>query len=515
MLMPPQLKPSASQPDYLRIYQYYREQILHGTLPEHAKLPSIRVLARHLGLSRNPVEAAYASLVAEGYLANKPKSGYYAAFVPQLAQSQRPPRGPADERAYDAPGGSADSQPQESLRPHASLPQHGNEGMPPVDFAYDRIQPGFFPLNVWKKLSQRTLREAGPELFDYGDRQGEPGLRRLIRNYVSQNRGVVCEPDQIIVTAGTQQSALLIGLLLRSGQRPLGVEEAMHPGMYRMFERLLPGPVPIPLEQDGISVAALAQAEPLCGVYVTPSHQFPYGGIMPAAKRVRLLEWAASAQAWIIEDDYDSEFIYDGRPLPALQGMDRGGRVIYAGTFSKALAPALRLSYVILPPELHARYKEAFPFYDGTVSRLTQLVMERFMDEGHLDRHIRKMRTIYNTNRKALLAAIASQFGAHADVFGASSGLHVRLAVRTEHDARTLAELARRAGIGLRQITDYHVGIDKDETDAAGCREADIGHNGDRGQFVLGYGGLTANQLEDGVRRLAEAWGIQGKDVTA
>lgn len=491
MLMPPQLRESASQPDYLRIYHFYREHILLGTIMQDTKLPSIRALAYHMGVSRNPVEAAYAHLVAEGYIVNKPKSGYFAAPVLQLQHVVQKPASvstpiPQIQRADATP----DPAPHQK-----SLTEHGYGGELAFDFAYDRIQISCFPMNTWKKLTQSTLRDAGPDLFNYGDQKGELQLRRLIQAYVRQNRSVVCEPEQIIVTSGTQQSALMIGLLLRSEQRPLGVEAAMHPGLYRIFDQQLQSLVPIPLEQDGISCDALGRSDHLCGVYVTPSHQFPYGSILPAAKRIRLLQWAADTNAWIIEDDYDSEFIFDGQPLPALQGMDRSGRVIYMGTFSKALAPALRLSYLILPQGLLARYEHEFTGYDGTASRLTQITMARFMAEGHLDRHIRKMRTIYNANRKTLMTAVACNFKGHAAVSGASSGLHVRLAVMSVLSAKELIERGRQVGISIRPVTDFHV-----------TAKANVFNTEAGSEFVLGYGGLSGEQIEVGIRRLAEAW---------
>lgn len=493
LLIPPQLREFDSKPDYLRIYHFYRELILLGTIPQNAKLPSIRALAHHMGISRNPVEVAYAHLVAEGYIVNKPKSGYFTAPVlqkPLVAQkntdlSVSTPI-PQKQQANASPG----TAPNQENRP-----QNGNGGELGVDFAYDRIQSDFFPLNVWKKLTQRTLREAGPDLFSYGDQTGELQLRRSIQSYVRQNRGVVCKPEQIIVTSGTQQSALVISLLLRSEQRPLGVEAAMHPGLFRIFDQQLRSLIPIQLEQDGINCDALDRSGPLCGVYVTPSHQFPYGSILPMAKRIRLLQWASNTDSWIVEDDYDSEFIYDGQPLPALQGMDRSGRVIYMGTFSKALAPALRLGYLILPPELLARYEYEFSSYDGTASRLTQITMARFLEEGHLDRHIRKMRTIYNTNRKILIAAVACNFKEHAYVTGASSGLHMHLAVRTSLSAKELLERGRKAGIGVRPVTDFHV------TAKADAYKAEEGNG-----FVIGYGGVSAEQIEEGIRGLAVAW---------
>ncbi|WP_164821442.1 MocR-like pyridoxine biosynthesis transcription factor PdxR [Paenibacillus koleovorans] len=487
MLMPPQVGELPAQPHYLKIYHFYREHILLGTMPIGAKLPSIRALALHLGVSRNPVEEAYAHLVAEGYIVNKPKSGYWVASIPQLPSGLSPQ---SEEGTKATP-----------------ITDSGRSGEHEVvvDFAYDRIRSGSFPIALWKKLTQHTLREAGPELFEYGDRKGELQLRRCIQAYVRQHRGVVCDSQQIIVTSGTQQSALMIGLLLRSDRRPLGAEAAMHPGLHRILEQQLQhGLVPVPLDEDGISCEALERLNTLyalCGVYVTPSHQFPYGSILPASKRARLLQWASDSGAWIIEDDYDSEFIYDGQPLPALQGMDRHGRVIYMGTFSKALAPALRLSYLVLPPELLARYEEEFRDYDGTASRVIQVTMARFMAEGLLDRHIRKMRSVYSLNRKRLLDAVACYMKGKANVSGAGSGLHARLSVQSLGlPTEELVKRGRLAGVGIRAVTDFHHA--PAATSATFCEpQGEV-------EFVIGYGGLSGAQIEEGIRKLAEVWGM-------
>ncbi|MFB9331151.1 PLP-dependent aminotransferase family protein [Paenibacillus aurantiacus] len=562
--MPPLLDRDASRPVYLSIYHYYREQILRGSLPGEAKLPSIRALAQHLGISRNPVETAYAHLVAEGYVTNRPRSGYMAVPVtalpdagelfgvrglspfldssePSIAcglssfpdaskssgmhglspslEANKPSganrlspsleanklsgarglvspfqdantlvKAPAalSTSAFEAPLQGPESGVLPSLPTESPIPLS-------VDFAYDAIAHEGFPLRVWTRLTQRAIRQAGGDLFRYGDGKGELGLRRLIRSYVKQKRGVSCDPEQIIVTAGTQHAAILLGQLLSGDSRPLGVEAAMHPGLYRIFARQRLAPQPILLEHDGISCDALERGGELCGVYLTPSHQFPYGSILPAAKRVRLLQWAADRRAWLIEDDYDSEFVYDGRPLPALQGMDRDGRVIYMGTFSKALAPSLRLGFLVLPPALLERYEREFAGDDGTVSRLTQFAMAAFMEEGHLERHVRRMRTIYNDNREALLAAAAHHFQGAAAVSGVGSGLHALLGYETSLTVAELLARSRQAGIGIRPASDFHVRANTEVYPPFG-------------PFVLGYGGLTQAQIAEGLHGLSRAW---------
>ncbi|TYP69492.1 PLP-dependent aminotransferase family protein [Paenibacillus methanolicus] len=507
MLMPPLLDTKDSKPVYLSIYRFYREHILLGLLPHDAKLPSIRALAQHLGISRNPVETAYDHLVSEGYIANKPKSGYTVAPVMPIlganetddsSRQQLGPASPASDNRTPAIADAAANDAPLSTRepaPHDAHPDAAPSlDFAPIDFAYDAVRQEDFPLRIWTRLTTRAMREAGSALFGYGDARGELRLRRLIQSYVRQNRGVRCDPEQIIVTAGTQQAAILIAQLLEGDTRPLGVEAAMHPGLYRVFARQRLRPQPIPLDSDGISCDALERNGELCGVYLTPSHQFPYGGILPAAKRLRLLQWASSQEAWLIEDDYDSEYVYDGRPLPSLQGMDRFGRVIYMGTFSKALVPSLRLSYVVLPPFLLDRYERDFADVDPTVSRLTQLTMAAFMEDGHMERHTRRMKQCYIASRRTLLASVERHFQGKAAVTGSGSGLHLLLAYENGLPITELLEQSRRARIGLRPVSDFH------------AQAIGGGSPSSFDPFVLGYGGLTEAEIEEGIWRLGRAW---------
>ncbi|MBW7477652.1 PLP-dependent aminotransferase family protein [Paenibacillus oenotherae] len=507
MFMPPilpQQQGTSKEAGYMRIYRYYRENILQGSIPQHSKLPSIRALAQHMGISRNPVETAYAHLVAEGYIINKEKSGYYAAPLEGLntrgdlhAVQNAPGEPHAAENAAGEPhevqNAAGEPRAAQNAPDEPRAVQHAADG---IYFGHDGVNMEHFPLAVWKKLTLKVLRSEGDRsLFSYGDRKGEPRLRSLIGDYLKGNRGVQCDPAQVIITSGTQQSALIISALLRSEKGGMGVEQAMHPGMYRIFQQQLLQPVPIPLEADGLSCDEENLSDALSSVYVTPSHQFPYGMILPAAKRVSLLQWAYRTNGWIIEDDYDSEFIYEGRPLPALQGMDHRGSVIYLGTFSKALAPAIRLSYLVLPPRLLARFEREFSHYDQTASRLTQKTMEAFMEGGHLDRHIRRMRKVYNESRQVLIAAVESYFCGKGIISGSSSGLHLLLSVYSAYSTEELLSRAAASKIVLDPVSKYHIAGGED-VDAAMAASS----------FVMGFGGLSPREIEEGVRKLAGAW---------
>ncbi|MGO4369340.1 PLP-dependent aminotransferase family protein [Paenibacillus sp. MCAF20] len=478
MLIPPQWSDTSSEPIYVRIYRFYKENILTGSLSPNSRLPSIRALAQHLGISRNPVETAYAHLVAEGYIVNKAKSGYYSAVIEQLTTAEN--------------GKFTRSLP---ITPPVRLATPAVD----IDFSHDKMSTEHFPLPLWKKMTLNILRSTDLNLFNYGDNKGEPKLRSLISEYLRQNRGVVCEPRQVIITSGTQQSVYILSSLLRNKEGAIGVEAAMHPGIYYMFKQLL-NPVHLPLDRDGLSCSEATSSDsiPLKSIYVTPSHQFPYGMVLPAAKRIQLLNWAIHTDGYIIEDDYDNEFLYEGSPLPALQGMDNNGRVIYLGTFSKALAPAIRLSYLILPQTLLEHFDSEYVHYDQTASRLTQKTMELFMEQGHLGRHVRRMRKLYRDKRDQLIRAIHAAFGNHANVLGSASGLHLILAFHSTYSTEQLVQLAESQGIRVYPVSYYHVAGRNVFTAASETTTAS--------QFVLGYGGLTAEQITLGVEKLAEVW---------
>lgn len=471
LLIPPQLSGPSPEPHYLRIYRYFKENILCGSIPTNCKLPSIRALAQHLGISRNPVETAYGHLVAEGYIVNRAKSGYCAAKIERLDM-------------VDA-------------KPSILKPSHDPATHIDIDFSHDAMDMEHFPLALWKKMTLQILRTTDRGLFGYGDHKGELRLRALISEHLRSNRGVVCDPQQVIITSGTQQSLLIISSLHghESGAK-LGVEAAMHPGIHRIFSQQRLNPVPIPLEADGICCDDFTRYGSLSGIYVTPSHQFPYGMILPASKRVRLLQWATQTKSIVIEDDYDSEFLHEGRPLPALQGLDQAGCVVYLGTFSKVLAPAMRLSYLVLPPSLLNRFEHEYANYDQTASRLTQKTMELFMERGHLERHIRRMRKVYREKRETFLASVEACFREQAEILGSSSGLHLILEINSAHSTDELVQRAEAQGVKIYPVANYHV----DGSDVALNRSAASS------RFVLGYGGLTPEQIKAGIKRLAAAW---------
>lgn len=474
MDLTPTLDHNSAEALYMQLYRSIREDMLQGRIPAGTRLPSIRRLCRRLNLSRTPVALAYDQLQAEGYAISKPRSGLFAAELPTVYAS-RPTR--------NVPP------PALSEETEAAITV---ETPPLVDFSYAAVDLKAFPAVRWRRLLNRSLQaEANPFLL-YGDIQGELGLRRQIASYLHQTRGVCCQPEQIVVGAGTYHSLDLVLQLLEGDVDILASEEYVNSGIKALFRRFgYSGGscVPLPLEADGIALSSLevcrAQA-----VYLTPSHQFPYGMILSAAKRLQLLRWAESCNGYLIENDYDGEFRYGGAPIPSLQSMDQAGRVIYLGTFSRALAPSFRLSYLVLPWELVKRFKQGEHSYDQLASTLFQETLRLFMESGELERHMRRMRILYEHKHAVLLDALRENFGGRLSVIGAGSGLHVLVQLSSGGKEAELILEAARCGVKVYPVSEYALTADKKT----------------EGSVLLGFGGLDTEAIRNGVRLLAQAW---------
>ncbi|MBU5612844.1 MocR-like pyridoxine biosynthesis transcription factor PdxR [Geomonas azotofigens] len=451
-------------PLYRQLYNQIREQVLSGKLPAHAKLPSVRDLATELETSRNTVEGAYQELFAEGYIYSRQRSGYFVSAIDQ-------PVAPVSRLTAA----------RKPHRPSASEPIFR------FDFHPARLDPAGFPLAQWRSCLLETLRESPAELSHYGGFQGDGELRCNIQRYLERSRGVMCDPERIFVCAGLQQSLDLVAHLLREGHSTLAVENPGYHLSRAVFQNNGFEVVPVEVGPGGMDLEALRASR--SGIaYVTPSHQMPLGQVMPIANRLNLIEWAQSGGNVIIEDDYDSELRYHGKPIPSLQGLRPDADIIYLGTFSKVFSPALRLSYMVLPNSLlagfHALYRDYFP----TVSLLEQKAMARFMAEGHWDRHIRRMRIVYQKKHDTMLKAIEQHFGARATVIGAGAGLHMVLELR-ESSRGESAIISEAAACGTYLFPF-----------SATC----AGGAPDTTRLMLGFGGMTAADIGEGIRLLAE-----------
>ncbi|MBJ6360462.1 PLP-dependent aminotransferase family protein [Paenibacillus sp. GCM10012307] len=469
----PSLQEDGAEPLFMQLYRYLREELLKGNIPSGKRLPSIRTLAGHLQLSRTPVALAYEQLLAEGFIESRPRSGYFAAVLNtdgiegDSGRAAAPALSPLPPRAYHAPH-------------HEQLA---------YDFGYGSVDIEQFPLSKWKKWMNRCIRQEGGRLLLYGELQGEAELREEIAAYLHQTRGVRCLPSQIIVGAGTYHSLDLLFQLLAEDVNRIAAEEAVNDGVKALLGRFRYPCVPLRLEKDGVSIEDVRQSGAQA-VYVTPSHQFPFGMTLSAGKRMELLQWAQQTGGYIIENDYDGEFRYGGRPIPSLQSMDEHGRVIYVGTFSKILIPSLRLSYMVLPFPLLQRFYSRGHTYDQLASPIFQHTLYHFMKSGELSRHIRKMRTLYQNKQQVLLGHIRRLMGDQAEIIGASSGLHILLHLSLKRDEMDMIRSAGQAGVRVYPTSVYAL-------DPARAPSSTV---------MLGYGGLTAQQIGDGIERLAAAW---------
>lgn len=447
---------------YSELYCYIKSEIESGSIALHTRLPSIRQLAQYLTISKNTVEAAYQQLLLEGYVESRLRSGYYVLPIDEV--SIIPATSPF---IVSAPTVKAEFR---------------------FDFSYGDIEVDRFPMRAWGSCLTDSLYENPHDLLGYGNKQGDFDLRSEIALHVFQSRGVACHPDQIIISSGTQQSiGLLCQLLHLRGER-IGIENPGYHGVRTVLRNHGCVITPIALEQDGLSIDELNTSD-VRAVYVTPSHQFPMGMILPIQKRNQLLRWAEDNEALIIEDDYDSEFRYVGQPIPALKALDSGDRVVYLGTFSKCFLPAARLSYMVLPTSTMAQIQEGLQSYNQSVSPIIQRAVYLFMHHGHFARHIRKMRRIYQSKHKALIRAIIHYMGNRVDVIGHQSGLHILLDVKGR-SSEQLMEQARLHSIQVYSPRDQWLDPDK-------CPASYV---------MLGFGGIHEEAMEEAIQLLQQAW---------
>ena len=456
-------------PLYEQLYENLAEQIRCGALAAGTRLPGKRSLAAQLAVAVNTVDTAYQMLVAEGYLEARPRSGFFVL-------------------AYD---GALHTEHRREVPLPAPAPVQ-EEAL--LDLSTGAVDTALFPFRTWGRL-QKELLYASPELLLHGHRQGDEDLRRSLADYLHAYRGVVCNPDQIVVGAGVEYLLGLAAQLLRG--RTAAVE---NPGYSRSRTILVNSGVPcrcVDIDGGGLSLEGLEDSgADLC--YVTPSHHFPTGVTMPVGRRSQLLRWAAAKPGrYILEDDYDAEFRFDMRPLPSLQGMaGPDGPVVYLCTFSKSLAPSIRIACMVLPPELLARYRETFGSYANTVSRFEQQTLCRFLTGGYFTRHLARLRSAYKARSDHLIQELEGAFGRENIVLqGRHTGLHLLLTLRDGPGEAAMVASARALGIGLRGLSDYYMA--RREL----CPENTV---------VLGYASLPDGEIHGVVERLRQAWGQKG-----
>ncbi len=468
-----------------RIYETIRSQIVDGALQAGAKLPSTRALAHEQGVSRTTVMAVYEQLVAEGYIENAPGalSRVTSAITTASKTSPSAPiRLPAKPRlsAYGNRISQFESAP--------SLIELASRSM--ISFLYGALSSTDFPTLAWRKAYDAALLQRQTWLY-YATPQGELDLRTELQGYLRRARGLICSPEQILVVNGSQQAIDLCARVLLDPGDDVVIEEPCYLMAHRVFQAAGARVSGLPVDEHGLITQNLPK-RPTRLAYLTPSHQFPLGGVMPIARRQNLLAWAQRSGAWVIEDDYDGEFRYGLRPVDALQSIDNAGSVIYVGTFSKALSPQLRIGYLVLPACLVSAFTQAKNLTDRHTPRLEQIALASLIRSGAYERHVRRSRRENERRRTALLQAIKQYLPEGTQVEGASSGLHVvvwltDLRVR---DEVALVDQALKMGVGLRPISPmYSVGSTHRRQNCAG--------------FVLGYAGLDIVGIHEGIVRLA------------
>lgn len=470
------LNRTLSSPLQRQIYQQWREAILAGRFRAGERVPSTRELAASLSVSRGTVSEAWEQLIAEGYLETVQGSGTFVCreLPDRLALSQ-------PVQSSKAPG-----EVKVRLSRYGAGLTEDWRRISRAD-AVIRFSPGIpdrehFPFALWRRLVGQAMRKMAPAVFDYIERSaGDDRLRAEIAAYVSRLRAVRCSSEQVIIVSGSQQGLDLCARLLIERGDEVGFENPGYQGARRVFAAHGARLRPLPIDAGGALLQGLNRKTRL--VYVTPSHQYPTGVSMSLARRLELIEWARRSGAVIVEDDYCSEYRYSGPPLPSLQGMASGATVIYIGTFSKVMFPGLRIGYVISPEPLVPFFMRAKWLADTQTPMLEQVALARFLGEGHMERHIRRMRRLYGLRREALLDALWKQFGDKAHVMGDAAGMHAM--VRFED--KTIKRKAAQNKVELVSADDYYL----------------TRPPGD--EFIFGFSALPERSIQEGIRRLAVA----------
>lgn len=468
---------TADTPLYRQLFDSCRNEITSGRIEAGSKLPALRTLANDLGISRNTVESAYRQLVIEGYISSRPGGGYIVEKLDlddmSLAEScdiAMATHFPTIECLDSSSTGS------ETTR---------------YDFTYGNLQDDAFPADIWRKLTAEALfGEEAACANRYGNPFGDPLLRREIAAQLASKRGVRCSPEQVVILPGTQAALMRLLTLFDSRRDVVAMENPGFDGARIVFERQGFSTVPLSVDdQSGWNLDSLARSKARL-VFVTPSSQFPTGKIMTLPVRQKLLNWAIEHDAFIIEDDYCREFRYGAQPLPALQSLDRHGRVIYMGTVSKALTPALRINYFVLPPLLLAAWRDTFEGFRCEVSWLSQIVLRLFMQQGYWNRMLKRVQTKYKRKHAALTAAVKKHLGDNVSVVESNAGLHILIETNDGRSAAELVETARDAGVSVYSTSRYWA----DDCDAAQ-------------RFVLvGFSSIEKEDIEPGIKALAHAW---------
>lgn len=466
-------------PLHRQVYEGFRSAILLGKLRPGQPVPSSREFAALHALSRFPVLQAYAQLLAEGYFESRTGSGtYVSSSLPERLMSASPNR----HNTFQGISG-----PRRLSRRSAQFPPFSLNRANRIWGAFGVHQPAFdqFPFRIWSALITKHSRNPGAHVIHNIDPMGNRRFRNAICDYLSSSRAVRCHPDQVMVVSGSQQALDIAARVLLEPEDAAWVEE---PGYHLGFSAFAAAGcqlIPVPVDREGMNIdAGIALKQNARAALVTPSHQYPLGSTMSATRRLQLLNWAQSSGAWIIEDDYDSEFRFESRPISSLQGMDANARVIYIGTFSKVLFPSVRIGYIVIPPDLVERFAAVRLAMDIFPPYLPQEVLADFMIEGHFGAHIRKMRQVYKERRSALIDCIEQEFDGLLQVHGAEAGMHLAATLPAGYSDTEIAARAAEERLSLYPISQYF-------------QQAPAMQG-----FVLGFGSTPVREMKRAVEKL-------------
>lgn len=455
---------------YLQIYHQIKEDIEQGNIVPEERLPGIRTLAQTLGIARNTVSRAYAQLAVEGYAESRHGSGFFVIDISNKVT----------ERNYVPQDKNDLSDERPELRQPVSL----------YDFQYGGLPYEQFPFKLWRKYTSQILLSPQKDAINqYSDKQGDLLLRQEIKKYLHKSRGMVCLEEQIIIGSGLHYSLDILCKILNKENNMIAMEEPGYNGARDVFINNNYSLYPIKASKDGLILSSIHYSG-ACAAYVTPSHQFPYGTVMPIYQRKELLNWAIDNDAYIIEDDYDSELRYDANPVPSLHSLDIDDRTIYIGTFSKSLSPSMRVNYMVLPIRLLTRYHILFGSYNSPVSWLTQRVLAAYMRDGNYERHVRKMCLIYKRRHDVLVREATKMFGSKVSLYGRGAGLHFVLEFPGGEEQEWLINQAEKVGVKVYPMIPFW-----NEENA--CPKNTI---------FLGYSLLSEQQIRKGIALLQTAW---------
>lgn len=475
-----QLQVNSGRCLYEQIYDYIIQEIRSGKLLAGEKLPSTRSLAEYLQVARTTVDSAYAQLTSEGYIEPRPQKGYFVCEIEDLFQIEAVIDEQGIEKSF------AHVLEQENGQNEISI---GRRCL--YDFSPNGMDLSAFPYGAWRRISKYVLNEGKSDLFMLGESQGDYELRLTISRYLHSSRGVNCIPEQIVIGAGNDYLLMLLEKILGSHLK-IAMENPTYKRAYQIFQSLGYQIETVDMDDNGMMVSQLREKD-VDVAYVMPSHQYPTGTVMPIGRRTELLRWANEAEnRFLIEDDYDSEFRYRGKPIPSLQSSDESGKVIYIGTFSKAIAPAIRVSYMVLPEVLRLRYLSECYFYSCTVSRIDQRILNIFMRDGYFERHLNKMRKKYRSKHEILLENL-KPFQTMFEISGEHAGLHLLLKARGGVTEQELLKRAEQQGVKVYGMSDTMV-------KSMGDRKILYP------TILLGFGGLQLDEIREGVAFLEKAW---------